>query len=523
MMAEQRAPLGQRLNRAWRQLRGQEGLFLSPREIRSMFAGAAVTRLNADWVSSCLPADDELRWDLKVMRGRARELMRNNPIAEGYFNMLETNIIGPDDVGLEMQVRNRRGNLVEEVNAAIEAGWERFWRRPTVDGELSGSAYSRLTLRNTACDGEVLVRKHVGFDNDFAFGLQAIDADLLDEGMNQEARAGQPQVVMSVALDVYRRRLGYYVSTRAPGFGSSTPREQRYIPAREILHLGEPRRLNQTRYATWLGPVMDDLHMMGGYLEAAVVAARTAAAIPGAIQRRSESDSSVGTRKPDASQPVGVAADPGTFFWTPEGYEVSQWRPDHPKAELPGFVKECLRRIATGLHVSYYALANDVENFSYSSGRIQLLPERDEWKRIQQWWINKFLQPVFEEWLVCALAKGALGIQVSDPRLLFEAVRWRPRRWGWVDPSADMEANRDGIELLLTSPQRIVAEQGGDWEEILREQAQARQMAAAANVPFPAPAGTAAPAPASAPPPAGNGPPGGRRRFESRLMLQGIE
>ena len=68
--------------------------------------------------------------------------------------------------------------------------------------------------------------------------------------------------------------------------------------------------------------------------------------------------------------------------------------------------------------------------------RAGLLEEREEWKSIQNWFIDAVMQPVFDEWLNYALLSGALNLPAAKYDK-FSAIEWKPRRWQWVGPLMD--------------------------------------------------------------------------------------
>jgi len=84
---------------------------------------------------------------------------------------------------------------------------------------------------------------------------------------------------------------------------------------------------------------------------------------------------------------------------------------------------------------------------------------------LQQWIIESFLQPVFEDWLKMALLSGELVLDSRDPSK-FLAGKWEPRGWQWVDPLKDVQAAILGIGAGLTSRDAVVSEKGEDVEEI---------------------------------------------------------
>ena len=52
-------------------------------------------------------------------------------------------------------------------------------------------------------------------------------------------------------------------------------------------------------------------------------------------------------------------------------------------------------------------------------------------------------------------------------------MAWQPRRWQWVDPLKEMEANRSAVELRTRSISDIIREQGKDpnetWAELAND------------------------------------------------------
>jgi hypothetical protein len=59
-----------------------------------------------------------------------------------------------------------------------------------------------------------------------------------------------------------------------------------------------------------------------------------------------------------------------------------------PTAQSSRFLKQMLRKIASGFSVFYNVLANDAEGVTYSTMRSFALIERDDWRSIQQDFID---------------------------------------------------------------------------------------------------------------------------------------
>ena len=433
---------------------------------RSVFKGAEMSRLWHDWVASVVSADQEIYNDFLRLRARARELTRNSPLVRMYLQLLATNVIGPNGFTFQAQVRNNDGTFAKQYNAKIEAAWTKWSRKCTTQGNVNLTTFSQQLIRNLATDGEILVRKIRSYSgNSFRFAIQQIDADLLDHQFFRSPLGNENEVRLGVEVDQWGAPVAYWFWDRHPSdLVSIAARKRVRVPADEVIHLYVPDRANQTRGVTWLNSVMMDLKMLDGYVEAELVAARTGAAKMGFFQWQKSEDFT----PPEGGEKLQMEASPGTLEMLPPGLEFKEWSPDHPSTAFPNFYKAIVRKIASGLGVSYNALANDLEGVNYSSMRSGLLIERDVWRSLQAFWRDQFLFPIYLEWIGFAMLSGELVLDARDPSR-WEAVKFVPRGWPWVDPLKDANAAVAEINNGLTSRGRVLAEKGEDFEEVLDE------------------------------------------------------
>lgn len=290
---------------------------------------------------------------------------------------------------------------------------------------------------------------------------------------------------MGVEIDSYTRPLAYYVWNAPVGMsGALREADRERIPADEILHLYRMDRPNQTRGVTSLAPVMFALRMLDGYDEAELVGARVGASATGVFTPNGDGPSPPS----DEQGEIQIEANPGTFIIGPKGYDLQSWDPNRPNGNYASFVKACLRKIASGLSVSYNVMANDLEGVNYSSMRSGMLTERDLWRTLQQWWISSFLRPVFDDWLGMSLLSGGLVLDSRAPAK-YRACRWIPRGWPWVDPLKDTEAGIAEIQTGLGSRTDLLAAQGKDLEEVLEQLAAEKKLAATYGVDISGPKG----------------------------------
>ena len=452
----------------------------SPTQPKRDYWGAMQNRLTNDWVGAISTADNEIKSGLKTVRARVRELERNNDYVRRYFKLLENNVLGHCGVGLQMKIREfvkDGGKFVEQyddrANSMIEDAWEKWgmYDKCTIGKKLCWMDLQRLALRSTARDGAVLIRKHYPKDNPFRFSLEPIEADHLDT--NYEARLPNSYVRLGIEYDMQGAVVAYHIFSEHPGDtfqpSAMNGRYRERVPASQMIHLYMPDRFGQGDGMPWLVSSMVGLKHLDAYYEAEVIAARAGASkfsvyenIPGMAPVPYEG-------QPDSNGNIQESYTAGTIGNAPYGKTLKQIDPTHPSTAFPDFVKAMLRKYSSGLGVSYSSMANDYSDVNFSSLRGALLEEREEWKSIQGWFINWLIQPIFNEWLTTALSFGAItdnGQTLPAAKMdKFNKPEWKPRRWDWVDPLKDLQANVLAVEKGFKSRRQIISENGGDIED----------------------------------------------------------
>lgn len=456
------------------------------------FSAAQLNRLTSGWSTLNVSANSDLRMDLEALRARSRDLANNNDYARKFLQMVETNVVGPDGFILRsLAAKPDRTPDQTDRNAVEEAfaGWSAAGQCDTT-GSYSFADMQRLLLRAIARDGEALVRRIRDRRLPFGYRQQLLDIDRLDTKYNDELASGNI-ISMGVELDSVGQPVAYHLLTRHPGDtlrgGTAASVKRERVPAADIFHLFRPDRPEQTRSAPWMHTAMTRLNMLGGYEEAALVAARTGAAKMGFFTSPDGDPLPVSDGQDDTGEFV-TDADPGTFGVLPKGYEFQAFNPDYPTANYDVFVKSCLRGIASGLGVAYNTLANDLEGVNFSSIRSGTLEERDNWMVIQKWFVGAYLIPTFNDWLEAALLNGAIvapnGFALPAGKLYkFKAHTWQGRRWSWVDPLKDIEASLAAIRAGLNSPQQVAAQMGMDLDDIMEALATANARARKMGLP----------------------------------------
>lgn len=434
-------------------------------------------------------ADALARTDLDALRAKSRALSRDNDYMRKFLQLVESNIVGRDGFILQMRAKSEFKLKEQDVNAnnAVEQAFKSWARRGVCDvtGLLSFVDLQRLIIKSVARDGEALIRHINDFNNPYGYALQVLDIDRLDTAFNQDAQKDRPAVRMGVEIDRYGKPTAYYLREFHPGeyAGKATFSQKRErVPANEISHLYIHDRPEQRRGFPWTATAIIGLTNIGGYQEAAIIAARIGASKMGFFTRGEESDNYF---PPLESEEGGTferptlthTVEPGVFDELPAGYSFQAFDPDYPHSNYDSFMKTSLRGIASGLGVSYHSLASDLEGVNFSSIRSGTLEERDNWQSLQNWLVENFMRDVFERWLSSALLKQAIkgsnGKAFSPSQLeRLSQHEWQGRRWAWVDPLKDISAQEKAVMLGVKSRRQIASEMGLDFDDTLIQQQQ---------------------------------------------------
>jgi lambda family phage portal protein len=175
----------------------------------------------------------------------------------------------------------------------------------------------------------------------------------------------------------------------------------------------------------------------------------------------------------EAAAPA-TQVEPGLIEQLPHGFSFESFNPDYPHAIFDPFVRRAIQKLASGLGVSYMSLSGDLTGTSFSSGRIGLLEEREMWKVLQAWLQSVLHGAIYPEWLEMAMLTGAVNLPLRKLEQ-FNRPTWQGRTWDWVDPKKDADARIAEKNANLRAPSAIVAERGGDYEEMCRQIKQDRE------------------------------------------------
>jgi len=434
--------------------------------------------------------DSDIRAALRPLRSKSRWLFENNDYAKQFYRLLKVNIVGPKGILLQNKAVIANGDPDKATNDTVEAGWLDFGKRGICDvtGKLSWLESEWLFVETIARDGECLIELVDGFPNKYGFAIRFIEADHLDENLNQVLRNGN-KIRMGIEFDKWDRPVAYHLLQNHPGdvggFGSSATFGNRYrrVPADQMIHAFLTERVRQSRGVPWSHTTIRRLSQLDGFEEAALTAARAGASKMGFFTQASpdigDDDHEYSGDEIDGNGDVITDIEPGVLEKLPVGWDFKEFNPGYPNGDTEPFTKLQLRGAASGWGVAYHALTGDLTDVNFSSIRQGELNSRDVWKFFQAFTSSIFSERVKTAFLRNAMLNQSVPLQLAQ----FERInqsKWCPRVWAWVDPVKDLNAFY--LEARTRSIGGMLAERGIDLYEELDQMADERAYAKAKGI-----------------------------------------
>jgi lambda family phage portal protein len=363
------------------------------------------------------------------------------------------------DKGLDLELYNR---------------WESFSNDPDqcdVAGELTWKEMERQACRSESIDGDIVV---LGTEDG---SFQLVEAHSI------KTKSRKENTFLGITTDRYGKRIQYHILEELNEFGlkgESRPVDVRDSEGlRQVFHVYNPKRVRQNRGVTQLAPVFAYSGMLEDINFAKLVQQQVVSCF--AIFRKMAAGSpslpSVDGMFGDAStQPTGSGVrqlegiQPGMMIDGVPGEELQGFSPSVPNAEYFDQVKLILQIIGVnfGLPLCLVLMDGSETNFSGWRGAVdearkgfiadQLNLVRRLHSPAWRWWVSRLLdnEPAMRR------ASKRSGVDI------FGHV-WNLPTWSYIEPVADAEGDATQLRNALTSPRRMHAARGKDWETIAEE------------------------------------------------------
>ncbi|HEV7297764.1 MAG TPA: phage portal protein [Tepidisphaeraceae bacterium] len=417
-------------------------------QILGSYSGAVPTRLSTAWPGSTqsgIQYQIANSYALSQMRNRARQLERNNIIADGLLNRCVDNVIG---TGFELQSTTDDN----EWNKKAEGLFYDWFDTADITG-LTWAEHQRLVFRSHIRDGDVgsiLLREG---------RLQAIESDLISTptGRNDDS------IIDGVGLNQYNRPTRFFIAA----VGTNGNEVHRAVDANDFVFLPRLKRLNQVRGESAFTQSFGLFDQLDGYIEAVIVAARMAACFGVAITKAQPNQflnnlGTTGNRQGQQQREMGF--EPGMMPVLEPGESITTINPSQPQQSFPDSLTMFMRLLGLSLGMPIELVLLDFSRTSYASARASMIQAYRSFESMQKLMTDRYLARIYR-WRVSKFINDG---QLPARPDAFEH-RWIAPQWPYLDPIKELQAMQMSIDVGTETLASVLTSQGKDWDEMVTQ------------------------------------------------------
>ena len=407
-----------------------------------------------------------------ALRAKSRDLVRRNAWAAAGIEAYVANAIG---TGIKPQ------SMVQDqtTREAIHRLWWDWCGQADAAGLTDFYGLQALATRAMLEGGEALVRLRYRRTADglpVALQIQVLEAEHLPTTLNRDLTSGNV-IRAGIEFDRLGRRVAYHLYRSHPNDGMLSPMSSQggmdtvRVDASEVMHLFRPLRPGQIRGEPWLTRALVKLNELDQYDDAELVRKKTAAMFAGFITRLAPEDNLMGESAANANGVALAGMEPGTLQILEPGEDIKFSAPADVGSSYAEFMRQQFRAVAAAMGITYEMLTGDLTQVNYSSIRAGLLEFRRRCEALQHGVIvHQLCRPIWRAWMDQAVLEGAIDLPgYRKDRRTYQAAKWIPQGWSWVDPQKEFNAMKLAIRAGLMSRSEAISGNGYDAEDVDRE------------------------------------------------------
>jgi len=400
---------------------------------------------------------------------KARDMDRNDSIVGQTIDRSVANEI-QDGFSLDPQTGEK------QLNEDLYQRWIEWANDPElcdISGEYTWHDYERHSCRSEKLDGDCVISG-------------------LDEGQLQffeshevQTRSRVENTFLGVTIGEHGRHEKYWIM-QDPDLpnqtkGDSVPLDVRNSDGyRQLFHVYNSKRMNQTRGVTALAPIFSLAGMFEDIQFAKLVQQQVVSCFAIFREQAVVNNSALPNRNVDyGNRTTEVSAAgtryidniaPGMEIVGAPGEKLNGFSPNVPNAEYFTHVKLMLQMIGVNLGLPLCLVLMDGSETNFSGWRGAVDEARKGFRANQRNLTNRLHKPVYEwkvsQWIAEDSALRSAYSRLGD--VIFKH-KWNAPRWSYIDPVGDAQGDQLRLQNGLTSPRRLHAERGAEWEEVANE------------------------------------------------------
>lgn len=398
--------------------------------------------------------------NLSKLRGVSRSQFRNNPIAKGILKTEANGVVG-SETAIQAKTED------EDWNSNAEDLWRQEMLESSCDSTNKFNFHTILhkLYRTYRLDGDVFVL----FTKD---GLQVVEGDCVGtpNGYTSDKWNVNQGIVSKKGSD---RFIGIFAGKYSK-YGYIKKDSYHKIAASNCHHIYNPERFSNSRGEPVLAGCAGYLDKLVDYLDAEAVAARVNACMSAFISSAGKSlmpPAYKGGNFPSGIQD-GLAPEnggksrpqhmsPGQILYGGKDDKMTIPGAARPCSSFDKYVLRMMGIIGRPLCMPMALVSLDFHGITNVNSRLIFSEVRDNWKNEQEFVVRPFVRRVWnskiDEWIF----RGLLADRPDKYRSVIYL-----KRWPYVDPYKEANADRLQLESGTTTRTDICARQGRDVKEV---------------------------------------------------------
>lgn len=447
-------------------------------EVKARYEAAAQGRRMRGWNPPNAGPNAAVR-GLQKIRDRTRDTVRNDWTGESALQKWTTTLIGTGIVP-------RFKALSAEQRKAVSRLWSQWVKVADADGVLNFYGLQTLAVRSWLEGGEVFIRRRdrsLGFCLPVPLQIQLIEPDQVPL-LDSDAQPGLPQgnrIRSGIEFDRRGQRMAYWMYREHPGENTTSVDASRLvrIPAGEVLHMFEPKRIGQIRGVSMAATVLAKLRNVENF-EDAVLTRQMLANLFTMFIKKPESgpDYDEGddpfTGRPIEQDDGGPIAglEPGIAQKLLPGEDVVFSNPPAAGTDFAEYLRTQHLGTAAGMGLPYELFTGDILNISDRALRVivnefRRFAEQRQWQTV----IPMMCDGVMGWFADAARLSGAIGVKSHVAVLNAE---WAPHGWQYIHPVQDVQGKQAEVDAGFRSRSSVISERGEDPDQVDAERASDR-------------------------------------------------
>lgn len=433
-------------------------------EMERNFNSAKSSRLPRNFKPVTGSAETTNKGSRDVLRSIARNLENNSDIAESVVAAFERNVIGS---GFKLQIKTEDEDFNKKVEDIFKE-WSKL-SNCEITESLSFLDLQNIIMRRLVIDGGILIKKITDSKDKIPLRLQLIEVDELDK--THVVTNSTSRCYDGVETDLKNKPIKYHIKQYS-AYGIPTTAIS--VNAKDMIYLRKIKRPSQIRELSEIARTSDRILSTDEYLDSISIKERVAACFAAFIKKATPTGGfgrNGGTNvSSESGQPL-KSITPGMIQYLKPGEDATIVSPNGQASDTEKFVRTQQRLLSAGMGLSYETVARDLSQSNYSSARQNLLEDKETYKSWQRYLIDHFCEDVFTEFINALRLKGIIPLNMIDiPH------EWVGSGWSWIDPLKEAKADEVALTNNLTTLQRVCAEKGLDWKEVLEQRRKEKEL-----------------------------------------------